>query len=155
MATNTHKVQWMIPGTSRCPPGPDYHGEGYPITQEVAEVIAMKYSTDSDATHGTPRNFKTLPVGMKHYAVLSSSPLQANLPLESPVPEIQEISRNLGIPGISLQGLMEITQMLGGRDAVQGKTMQQVFELYAELTVHQDPRTPLTRAVRAMLGLPN
>jgi hypothetical protein len=55
--------------------------------------------------------------------------------------------------GLSSQGLQEIMRVLGGRSALQGLSMGTVFKMYADTTKMEDPVTPLTKAVRSMLGI--
>ena len=54
--------------------------------------------------------------------------------------------------GISAEGLQEIMHVCGGRDAVKGKSLLEVFQTYWDITAYEEPVSELTKTVRNLLG---
>jgi hypothetical protein len=54
--------------------------------------------------------------------------------------------------GISAEGLEEIISVCGGREAVKGKPLLEVFQTYWDITAYEEPVSDLTRTVRDLLG---
>jgi len=132
-----YRIEWSLSGEHQIPPGPGSCGFGEPLSFQEAEDIVRHYHPT--ATHDTwlrCDDFKKI-VGLTHRAV----------PVDSK-PQVEKVPM-----GISLQGMRDIVNVLGGQQALIGVSTGEVFKKYAEATKLEDPVTPLTKAVRKMLGL--
>jgi len=139
MEGEKYRIVWSISGENQIPPGPGAHGFGEPLSfKEAQDILSHYHPTATSSTFLRSDDFKKIR-GLTHRAVL--------------IEPFQEVSHVSEIHmGISLQGMREIVSILGGQNALKGLSTGDVFRRYVEATKIQDPITPLTQAVRNMLG---